>query len=124
MTFTQVGAQQCSIRLDGTLEFTGTLEGSASGTASALLFAPCEDALHPNNPLRTYPDNFKSTLVFDGIFDGQEAVSADMIYQGHTFVGGEIRATMKLSNGLKGILKVDAVVIQGGSNTGRIRLED
>ena len=48
----------------------------------------------------------------------------DIIFQGITKVGGDINGRMMLSNGLKGMLKVDALVALGGSYTGFIKIED
>jgi hypothetical protein len=115
-TFTPVG-NKCLLEVDGVLFFTGTLEGDAYGTTRALVFATCDEAA--SNPPGTFQDLFRSELVFEGKVNDIETI-ADMTYQGITEVGGEIKGRMMLSNGLKGMLKVDALVVLGGSYTGFI----
>ena len=113
-TFTSMG-NKCLLEVDGVIIFTGTLEGEAPGTTRALVFATCDEAA--SNPPGTFQDLFRSELEFYGKVNGIETI-ADMTYQGITEVGGEIKGRMMLSNGLKGMLKVDALVVLGGSYTG------
>ena len=103
--------------MDGVLYFTGTIEGEAPGTTRALVFATCDDVA--SNPPGTFLDVFRSELEFVGTVEGLET-EADIIYQGITKVGGDIKGYMILSNGPKGFLKVDAIVAMGGGYTGFI----
>jgi hypothetical protein len=118
-TFTPVH-DKCLLEVDGVLTFTGTLEGEALGTTRALIFATCADAA--SNPPGTFIDVFRSELEFAGTVGGIEAVS-DITYQGITKPGGSIKGMMRLSNGLEGLLKVDAIVLIGGSYKGFIEGE-
>src|SRR5688572_18766960 len=52
-----VGNSKCEFLVQGTLTFTGTLEGVASGTTTALIDAPCSEAL--SNPPGTFRDVFR-----------------------------------------------------------------
>ncbi len=119
LTLTPVG-RNCLLRVDGELEFTGTIEGLAAGTTSALLLASCDDVAV--TPPGTFKDVFRSRLEFWGTVDG-EPVIADLTYQGITQVGGGIRAVFRFSNGLRGVLKVDAIVAVGGSYKGIVLLD-
>ena len=96
---------------------SGTIEGEAPGTTRALVFATCEEAA--SNLPGTFLDVFRSELEFVGTVDGLET-DVDIIYQGITKVGGEIKGYMVLSNGLSGFLKVSALVAVGGDYTGFI----
>jgi len=120
ITYTPV-RNKCLLEVEGVLLFTGTLEGNAPGTTRALVFATCDEA--KDNPPGTFRDLFRSELEFVGTVDGLET-DVDIIYQGITKVGGDINARMVLSNGLKGMLKVDAIVLVGGSYTGFIKVDD
>jgi len=40
----EVRGNKCEFRVNGTLTFTGTLEGAATGTTTAVIFAPCSEA--------------------------------------------------------------------------------
>jgi len=112
-----VGAN-CLLVVNGELHFTGTLEGVATGTTSALVLAPCADVA-TNDP-GTFKDVFKSELQFEGTVDG-EAATADITYQGVTEEEGNIEARLLLKNGLKGNLDVESVVAQGGLYEGFVR---
>lgn len=113
------GDNHCLLEVDGELIFNGDLEGTASGTTQALVFAPCAEA--QTNPPGTFPDVFKSELELTDPESGEHI--ADIIYQGKTQAGGEIKAVMHFSNGLKGTLKVEAVVAVGGSYSGFIKTQ-
>lgn len=117
LTLTPVGSN-CLLVVDGQLVFTGTLEGAAIGTTSALVLAPCKDVAI--KPPGTFKDVFKSELVFSGTVNGTPA-TAEMTYQGITEVGGNIEARLLLKNGLVGNLDVESVVAVGGSYEGFVR---
>jgi hypothetical protein len=119
LTLTPVGAN-CLLEVAGELQFTGTLDGLASASTRALVLAPCEDVAV--NPPGTFKDTFRSRLEFAGTVDGTPAI-ADIAYHGITEVGGNIKALMVLSDGLKGVLKVEAIVAAGGSYEGFVRIE-
>lgn len=108
---------KCLIEVSGELIFTGSLEGVATGTTRALVFGTC------NAPPGTFRDVFRSKLVFEGNVDNIPVI-ADMTYQGKTDAGGEIEAILLLNNGVKGILKVDAFVLVGGSYAGFVEVDD
>lgn len=95
---------------------TGTLDGSAVGTTTAVIFAPCADALA--NPPGTYLDVFR----FEGDFSGEvlgEAVTGPFSYAGVTRVGGDIDATMVLDgDAARAVLRADAQVAVGGTYSG------
>lgn len=119
ISLTPVGAN-CLLEVKGQLIFEGTLEGVAKGTTRALIFAPCGDVAI--TPPGTFKDVFRSKLEFLGTVDGEPA-TADLSYRGITEVGGAIKALFHLSNGLKGVLKVDAIVAVGGSYDGSVRAD-
>ena len=116
LTLTPVG-NNCVLEVEGQLFFTGTLEGAASGKTRAFVLASCADVAV--NPPGTFKDVFRSTLEFTGMVNGIPTF-ADITYQGTTEVGGSIKALMLLSNGLKGNLKVEAIVVLGGTYEGFI----
>ena len=68
-------------------------------------------------PPGTFADAFGFVGEFSGTVDGQ-AVDATLGYAGVTRAGGAIKAVMTLSNGARGLLKVDATAGQGGTYTG------
>lgn len=117
LTLAPVGVN-CLLEVDGNLEFSGTLEGIAIGTTRALVFASCEDVAV--NPPGTFKDVFRSRLEFLGTVNGEPA-TADLTYLGITEVGGAIKAKFILNNGLKGVMKVDAIVAVGGSYRGVVK---
>ena len=117
LTLTPRG-RNCRLEVDGTLFFTGTIEGTATAHTSALVFAPCADVA--TTPPGTYRDVFTSRMVFDGTVDGEPA-HANLLYQGETEVGGAIDAHLIFSNGLAGVLDaVDARVAVGGDYRGAV----
>jgi hypothetical protein len=103
--------------VDGELVFTGTIEGVARGTTSALVFAPCADVA--TTPPGTFPDVFKSELEFVGTVDGEEA-RADVLYMGRVQPGGAIEGRLLFHNGVDGRLEADAVVAVGGTYDGSV----
>lgn len=119
LNLTPVGVN-CLLEVDGYLVFTGTLDGVASGTTKALVFAPCEDVAV--NPPGTFKDIFRSKLEFLGTVNEKPA-AADLTYKGVTEVGGQIKAKFLLRNGLKGVMKVDAIVAVGGSYRGVVKFD-
>lgn len=119
LALTPVGAN-CLLEISGVAVFTGTLEGVAPGRTRALVLASCEDV--SVTPPGTFKDMFKSALEFAGTVNGEPAI-ADITYRGITEVGGDIEAVMLPSDGLKGVLEIQAVVAVGGSYTGFLKPE-
>jgi hypothetical protein len=115
-TFTSRG-RNCLITVLGELIFTGTIEGSATGQTTALVFAPCEDV--QTAAPGTYPDVFRSELNFEGTVDGSPA-RAKVLYQGGVGPGGQIDAHLIFSNGVAGVLDADAIVAVGGTYSGSL----
>ena len=107
----------CLLVVDGQLVFSGTIEGVAKGTTSALVFATCAEVLA--TPPGTHPDRFKSELVFEGTVAGQPA-SAKGLYIGRAQPGGAIDAHLVFSNGVSGVLDVEAQVAVGGTYRGAL----
>jgi hypothetical protein len=117
LTLTPRG-RNCLLEVDGTLFFTGTIEGTATAHTSALVFAPCADVA--TTPPGTYRDVFTSRAVFEGTVNGQPA-HANLLYAGETEVGGAIDAHLIFSNGLAGVLDaVNARVAVGGDYRGAV----
>lgn len=116
LTLTPRG-RNCLLEVDGQLVFSGTIEGAATGTTRALVFATCAEV--SMNPPGTFRDVFRSELEFEGSVDG-EAAGARMIYQGRVQEGGGIDGRVLLSNGMAGVLEVEAQVAVGGSYSGSV----
>ena len=115
-TFTPRG-RNCLLTVNGQLVFTGTIDGTATGTTSALVFAPCADVMAA--PPGTYPDVFRSELEFRGTIDGEPA-TANLLYMGRVAEGGTIDGRLIFSNGVAGRLEADAIVAVGGTYHGRV----
>lgn len=109
--------RNCLLVVKGQLVFTGTLEGTAPGQTTALVFAPCADVA--SNPPGTFADVFRSELVFEGTVAGERA-RANMIYTGRSHPGGQIEAYLLLYNGVLGTLEVDAQLAVGGTYRGPV----
>lgn len=109
--------RNCLLVVDGQLVFTGTIEGVATGTTTAMVFAPCAEVA--STPPGTHPDAFHSELEFAGTIEGAPA-EGRMMYLGGVEEGGAIDARISLSRGLAGVLEVDAVVAVGGTYYGRV----
>lgn len=109
--------ENCLLEVDGRLVFTGTIEGTATGTTSALVFATCEEAA--TTPPGTHPDVFRSELDFVGTVDG-EPMEADLLYMGRVQPGGRIEGRLIFSNGAAGRLETDGMVAVGGDYQGTI----
>lgn len=116
LTLTPRGAN-CLLQVDGELVFSGTIEGVATGTTTALVLATCAEVA--SAPPGTHRDVFKSELAFDGTVAGVPATAA-MIYQGRVQEGGRIEGRIIASRGLAGVLQADAEVAVGGSYSGSI----
>ena len=116
LTLTPRGSN-CLLQVNGQLVFTGTIEGTATGQTTALVFAPCSDVA--TNPPGTFSDVFKSELVFEGTVDGEPA-QANVLYMGQVQPGGQIEGRLVLSNGVAGVLEADAVVAVGGEYSGSV----
>ena len=112
-----VGNSKCEFQVDGTLTFNGTLEGVASGTTTALIDAPCPEAL--SNPPGTFRDVFRFEGDFAGTVDGVPA-TGDLSYAGVTRPGGSIDANIRLrADHAKAELRtVDAQIGLGGTYRG------
>ena len=117
LTLTPRGSN-CLLGVDGTLDFTGTLEGPAIGHTTALVFATCAEVA-ANRP-GTFPDVFHSELVFNGLVDG-ERVTANVRYMGRAQPpDGHIAGRLLLTGGVQGRLAVDAHVAVGGTYDGSV----
>jgi len=116
LRLTPVG-RNCRLVVDGMLVFSGDVEGTATGTTTALIFAPCDQVA--TTPPGTYRDVFTSELHFVGTVNGEPA-EAKGLYQGVTHVGGAITGHVHFSNGVAGVLDADAIVAVGGSYEGRL----
>ena len=110
--------ENCLLVVEGVVMFTGTLVGIAPARTRALILASCEEVAM--NPPSAFNDVFTSKLEFAGTVDGVPTV-ADITYRGVTKIGGDIDALFIASNGLRGVLKVDAIVAVGGSYKGFLR---
>jgi hypothetical protein len=116
LTLTPRGTN-CLLRVNGQLVFTGTIEGTATGQTTALVFAPCSEVA--TNPPGTFPDVFKSELAFEGTVDGDRA-QANLLYMGRVQPGGQIEGRLVFSNGVSGVLDADAIVAVGGEYSGSV----
>ncbi|MFN2563900.1 MAG: hypothetical protein ABR499_02655 [Gemmatimonadaceae bacterium] len=109
--------RNCLLQVNGRLVFTGTIEGTATGTTRALVFAPCSEVA--TSPPGTFPDVFKSELRFEGTVDGKPA-QANVLYMGRVQPGGQIEGRLVFSKGVAGRLEVDAQVAVGGKYRGSV----
>ena len=116
LTLTPRG-RNCLLQVKGQLVFSGTIEGTATGTTSALVFAPCSQVA--TSPPGTFRDVFKSELRFEGTVDGEPA-RANVLYMGRVQPGGQIEGRLVFSNGVAGRLEVDAQVAVGGEYRGSV----
>ena len=119
-----VGNSKCEFGVQGRLIFSGTLDGVAEGTTTALIDAPCAEALNPNN-LGAFRDVFR----FEGTFSGEVAgvdATGDLTYAGVTRPGGSIDANIKLrADGAKATLHtVNAQLGVGGTYRGVAVIKD
>ena len=89
-----VGNSKCEFTVQGQLTFSGTLEGVAGGTTTALIDAPCAEATDPAN-LGAFRDVFRFEGTFAGTVDGVPATGA-LTYAGVTRPGGTIDANIRL----------------------------
>lgn len=97
---------KCELTGASTLTFSGALAGSAHGTSSVLIFAPCSEATV--NPPGTYFDLFSFEGTFSGTVHGA-AATGTLSYSGVTRPGGDIdNALMKLRDGAWATLHADA----------------
>jgi hypothetical protein len=116
LTLTPRG-RNCLLQVNGQLVFTGTIEGTATGQTTALVFAPCSEVAA--SPPGTFRDVFKSELAFEGTVDGKPA-QANLLYMGRVRAGGEIAGRLVWSRGVQGRLEVEAVVAVGGEYSGSV----
>jgi hypothetical protein len=117
LTLTPKG-RNCLLQVNGQLVFSGTIEGTATGQTTALVFAPCSDVAA--SPPGTFRDVFKSELVFEGTVDGEPA-RANVLYMGRVQPGGEIVGGLVFSRGVQGRLQVDETrVAVGGEYSGSV----
>lgn len=117
LSLTPVG-DNCLLVVEGVIKFTGTLDGIAPARTRALVLGACGDVAV--TPPGTFKDVFSSKLEFAGTVNGTPTI-ADITYRGVTEVGGDIKALMIPSNGLRGVLKVQAIVAVGGSYEGFLK---
>lgn len=109
--------QNCLLEVEGQLEFTGSIVGTATGRTSALVFATCEEAA--TTPPGTHPDVFRSVLEFEGTVNGEPA-TADLQYMGRVAPGGALDGRLVFSNGISGRLDADGIVAVGGTYSGDV----
>lgn len=105
----------CELSVQGTLTFTGTLDGDADGTTTAYVLAPCEEVLAA--PPGTYRDVFRFTGSFVGTVAGTPA-TGKLAYAGVTRSGGSIDAVIRLSGTSTALLRAEAMVAEGGTYVG------
>ena len=116
LTLTPRG-RNCLLVVNGQLVFTGSIEGTATGQTTALVFAPCSEVA--TTPPGTYRDVFRSEAVFEGTVDGVPA-RANLLYMGGVEPGGRIDGRLVFSNGISGRLDADAIVAVGGEYDGSV----
>ena len=117
LTLTPKG-NNCLLDVEGQLVFTGTIQGTATGRTSALVFAPCAEVA--SNPPGTFGDTFKSDLVFEGTVNG-EPTTANLRYVGQVKPGGSINARLIFTGEMSGSLETsNAVVAVGGDYSGKV----
>ena len=116
VTFTPRG-RNCLLEIAGQLVFSGDIVGAAVGTTSALVFASCEAV--STTPPGTFRDVFRSELQFEGTVSGEQA-QGSVMYQGGVQPGGQLEGRLLWSNGISGVLDVDAVVAVGGTYEGSL----
>ncbi len=117
LTLTPKG-DKCLLQVSGQFVFSGTIQGTASGQTTALVFASCTDVA--TNPPGTFADVFTSKGEFEGTVDGKPA-KADLLYIGRVQPGGEIAARLVFSRGVWGVLEtVNARVAVGGEYRGSV----
>lgn len=108
--------KRCKLIVSGELIFTGTLAGTATGITTAVVQAPCKEAI--NNP----PGAFRDVFRFEGDFTGtvnDTATTGKLTYFGVTAPGGDITAAIHLkSPKAHASLRADATVLVGGSYSG------
>ena len=109
--------RNCLLQVDGQLVFNGTIEGTATGQTTALVFAPCSEVA--TTPPGTFRDVFKSELVFEGTIGGEPA-EANLLYLGRVQPGGEIAGRLVFSRGVAGRLEAEALVAVGGTYSGSV----
>lgn len=105
----------CELTVQGVLTFSGTLVGTAGGTTTAYVLAPCAEVLA--SPPGTYRDVFTFTGTFTGTVDGS-ATTGSLDYAGVSFPGGAIGATIQLDGASTARLRADATLGVGGTYTG------
>jgi hypothetical protein len=113
-----IGNSKCEFVIQGRLTFSGTLEGVAEGTTTALIDAPCAEATDPAN-LGAFADVFRFEGTFSGTVDGVPATGG-LTYAGITRPGGSIDARIRLrADGAKATLHtVTAQLGVGGTYRG------
>lgn len=115
LTATPVGSKACRFRVDATLRLTGALDGSASGTTTAIIDAPCAQALA--TPPGTFADVFQFTGTFTGTVHGRTA-TAHTTYAGVTRSGGQVVAGLALRGGASAAALVQAQAAGSGTYQG------
>lgn len=101
-----VRGDRCELTATSTLTLSGTVEGSAQGTSTVVIFAPCPQAT--SAPPGTYFDLFSFDGAFSGTVEGA-AATGTISYSGVTRPGGEINnALMQLRGGVWATLRADA----------------
>ncbi|MDD9205504.1 hypothetical protein PU560_03350 [Georgenia sp. 10Sc9-8] len=116
---TDVLGHACRLTVNGVLHFTGSLDGEARGTTTAVVHAPCSEVT--TAPPGAYFDVFRFAGTFTGTVHGVPT-TGDLRYAGITWPGGAIRALVRLTGErATAVLRADATVAVGGSYTGVAR---
>jgi hypothetical protein len=115
----EVRGDKCEFTVQGALTFSGTVEGTADGTTTAVIFAPCAQAL------AAPPGTYRDVFAFEGQFTGEvlgDPAAGVLRYAGVTRVGGAIDAGIVLTgDDVRAVLRADAQVAVGGSYRGVAR---
>jgi hypothetical protein len=112
-----VARSKCAFQVEGTLAFTGTLDGVARGRTTALIDAPCSEAL--SNAPGTFRDLFRFDGDFAGTVDGAPT-TGPLSYAGVTRPGGSIDAGIVLrgDSATAALRAIDARLAVGGRYRG------
>ncbi|MDI3331191.1 MAG: hypothetical protein QJR09_10745 [Micrococcus sp.] len=108
------GGTRCVLTADVTLQFSGTVEGTAVGETVARVNAPCSEVT--TMPPGTFADTFR----FSGDFEGDVAgtpTTAEVEYAGVTRAGGAVSAVLHLDG--DSTVRATVRAQAGGSGTYR-----
>lgn len=112
LTAGPVGHRACRLHVNATLRLTGTIDGTASGSTTAIIKAPCDQALA--TPPGTFADVFQFSGTFQGTVRGKNT-TARTRYAGVTRAGGAVLAVLTLRGTTSATVFVEAQA--GGTGT-------